>query len=309
VVVDLLHDGSANTLRDLKRIRLAELHLQASQMAANFSAFSSAAKFAKLGIELLPGDRWTNHCELTLELFSTAAESDGYLGNVESMESFCNEVLKQDIPLLDKLRVYNVLVSSMTNAGRNAEAIVLLLEILRQLGCTFPKSRASRSLATLAGLAKARATLNSRTPEEIAKMPTMRESLHIETMKLLDKLVSSSYLCSIDLLPLAIMKHIQLTLRYGLCEMSPPAFATLGMIFTGVLGDLRAGSKIGDYALLLLSKLESRSTFSRTTFVLSSFVFSWTRPFRSLLKSLLEAYKDGLTSGDNKSAMHVSMMV
>jgi predicted ATPase len=309
VVVNLLYEGSASALEDLKRIRLAELHLQASQKAAIFSAFSSSAKFARRGIDLLPGDRWTNHCELTLDLFSTAAESYGYLGNVDSMESFCNEVLKQDIPLLDKLRVYNVLVSSMTNSGRHAEAAVLILEILRQLGCKFPKSSASRSLATLASLAKARATLNSRTPEEIAKMPTIKDSLQIETMKLLGKLATCSHLCGSNLALLPIMRKIRLTLRYGLCEVSPPAFAALGAIMSGVLGDLQAGSRIGDYSLLLLAKVKSKHTFSRTTFILFRYVFSSTRPFRSLFKSFLEGYGNGLTSGDNESALLVSMVV
>jgi predicted ATPase len=295
-----------SALEDLKRIRLAELYLQASQKAASFSAFSSAAKFARRGIELLPGDRWTNHCDLSLDLFSTAAESDGYLGNVESMESFCNEVLKQDIPLLGKLRVYNVLVLNITNSGRHAKANVLLLEILRQLGCTFPKSRALRSLATLSGFAKTRATL-SRTPEEIVTMPSMKDSLQIETMKLVDKLATCSFRRGSDLLPLAIMKNIRLTLRYGLCEMSPPAFATLGHIFTGVLGEIQAGSKIADYSLLLLAKLESKSTFSRTKFILCGVVLCWTRPYRSLLKSLMEAYEIGLRSGDTESAMWVSI--
>jgi predicted ATPase len=309
VVVNLLNAGSASTLGDLKRIRLAELNLQAAQKAAHFSAFSSAAKFAGMGIELLPGNTWTNHRELNLNLFSIAAESNGYLGNIESMEGFCNEVLKQDIPLLDKLRVYNVLVLNITNSGGTADAVVLLLDVLRQLGCKFPRSRASRTLATLASLAKARATLNSRTPEEIAKMPVMKDSLKIETMKLLDKLATCSYICQKDLLPLVIMKNIQLTLRYGLCESSPPALAAMGMIYTGVLGDLQAGSKIGDYTLLLLAKLESRSTFSRTKFLVCGLVLCWTRPSRSLLKSLLEGYENGLTSGDTESAMFVSMMV
>jgi predicted ATPase len=68
VVVNLLNEGTASTLGDLKRIRLAELNLQATQKAANSSAFASAAKFASIGIEQLPGDRWTNHCALTLNL-------------------------------------------------------------------------------------------------------------------------------------------------------------------------------------------------------------------------------------------------
>jgi predicted ATPase len=306
VVVNLLHEGTTEVIDDLKRIQLAELNLQAAQKATSFSAFSSAAKFARMGIEILPGDRWTNHCELTLDLFSTAAETNGYLGNVDSMQSFCNEVLNQEIPLLDKLRVHNVLVSNIIHSGRPAAAVTLILDILRQLGCTFPKSSASRSLATLVGLAKARATLKYRTPEEVAKMPTMKDALQIETMKLLDKLGHCAYHCDSDLLPLTIIKGIQLTLRCGLCEESPPAFAGLGLIFTGVLGHLQAGSKIGDYALLLLAKLETKRTFSRTKSILFTLVISWTRSLRSLLKPLLEGYEDGVTSGDTESAMWVS---
>jgi predicted ATPase len=175
VITSLLGDGSASALGDLKRTRLALLNLQASKKAVNLSAFSSAAKFAKMGIELLPDDRWTNHCELTLDLFSTAAECNGYLGNVVAMEGFCNEVLKQAISLHDKLRVYNVLVLNFTNSGLLADALLFILDVLRQLGCTFPKTRFSRKLATLAGLAKTRATLNSRTSEEIAKTQILQK--------------------------------------------------------------------------------------------------------------------------------------
>jgi predicted ATPase len=103
------------------------------------------------------------------------------------------------------------------------------------------------------------------------------------------------------------MKNMRLALRYGICEESPIAFATLGVVLSGFLGDLQAGSMIGDYSLLLLSKLESKRTYSRTTMILSFLVFSWTRPRRGLLKSLLEGYENGLKSGDTESAMFVSI--
>jgi predicted ATPase len=246
---------------------------------------------------------------LTSDLLSTAAESDGYLGNIESMERSCNEVLKQDISLPDKLRVYNVLVTNISNSGRNEEAVVFILGILRQLGCKFPKTKIARGLATLAGLVKARVTQNSRTAAEIAKMPTMKDSLQIETMKLVSKLSTCALLCGSDIFLLAVLKNIRLTLRNGLSELSPPAFAGLAMVFTGVFGDFQTGSKIGDYTLLLLTKLESKVTFSRTHFVLSTFVFSWTAPFRSSSKSLLEAYEIGQKNGDTESATWVSMLV
>jgi predicted ATPase len=159
-------------------------------------------------------------------------------------------------------------------------------------------------------MVKAQATLKSRTPEEIAKMPIMTDPLQIETSKLLGKLSRCAYQCGSDLkslVILSIMKNMRLTLRCGVCEESPIAFAMLGMVLSGFLGDLQAGSMIGDYSLLLLAKLESKRTYSWTTAIVSCFLFSWTRPLWGLLKSFLDGYENGLKSGDTESAMRVSI--
>jgi hypothetical protein len=98
-------------------------------------------------------------------------------------------------------------------------------------------------------------------------MPTMKDPLQIETMKLLDKLMTCSYLCDSDLMSLAMIKNVRYTLRYGISEVSPPAFAALGLMFTAVVGDIQLGSKIGDYANLLLASCETKTSFSRTTYI------------------------------------------
>jgi predicted ATPase len=239
------------------RVRLAELNLRATQKAVAISAFTSASKYAKKGIHLLPENSWSEHYDMALELNSYAAELEGSLGNKEAMDYYCNKVLnRSEVPLSDKLRVYDVLVDSMANtAYRHKEAVDLVLTILKQLGCSFPSTSLSRRLAILFGLIRVKHSLRSWTSGDISSMPIMKDAMQIHTQKLLYRLGTSAYLCgSNEYLPLAICKAINSTLRHGICEHSLMAWAGYGVLLTGLRGDLRqGGAKMADYALLVPS--------------------------------------------------------
>ena len=98
-------------------------------------------------------------------------------------------------------------------------------------------------------------------------------------------------------MPLAIFRGLNWTMKYGYCEYSSVAFATTGMILTGVLNDLQGGSKYGEQALALMARSKAQATSSRTMFCVYSFLFPWTKPIGTLLKPLLRSYDLGLQSG------------
>lgn len=307
IVVNLLNEKPKAALRYSKQIDLARLNLRATKKAMSQSAFPSAAKFARKGVDFLPTDCWKEHYDLTLELYSCAAEAEEFIGNKASMQTFCDTVLEQtQSPIADKLRIYNVLVSSMANSGQHVEATALTLKVLGYLGCKFPKSAPARLLATLAGLVRAKSSLKCRTPDEIEQLPIMQDAMQIETMRLLDKLALYSYLCGSDVCVLAIMRSMRLTLQHGLCDDSPPAFASFVSVVLGVLGDIQGGKNLGEYSVLMLTKLGSRSMLARTKFIAGNFAFTWTRPFQNLSNFFLETYRDGMLTGDTESAMYVS---
>jgi hypothetical protein len=142
---------------------------------------------------------------MALELNSFAAEVEESLGNKEAMEYYCNNVLNRSEvrPLSDKLRVYDVLVQSMISTYRHKEAVDLLLTILKQLGCSFPRTSVSRKLAIVFGLIRAKHSLRSWTPGDISNMPIMKDPMQIHTQKLLDRLGHNAYICgSNEYLPL-----------------------------------------------------------------------------------------------------------
>ena len=76
---------------------------------------------------------------MSLQLYSGAAEAHYCLGVLEKTELYCNEIISQRGPLLDKRRAYNVLFSSIAAQGRYIDAQDECLEVLAKLGIRFPK--------------------------------------------------------------------------------------------------------------------------------------------------------------------------
>jgi predicted ATPase len=212
VVVNLLNEGPV-TSGGAKRVKLAELNLQAARKATKFSAFESAAKYTAKGIKMLPSNHWQDNFELALELYSTAAEAEGYIGDVEQIEAHCSEVLDQTkCSFSHKLRVYNVLMDSIANRDRMSEAVDLCLDVLKQSGCKFPNKSISIALSTVAGVVRLKATVKSRTTEEISKIPFMTDAGRIENMKLLAKLAPYCYGTANNLYPLVVFRSLQWTI-------------------------------------------------------------------------------------------------
>jgi predicted ATPase len=128
-------------------------------------------------------------------------------------------------------------------------------------------------------------------------------------MKLLAKLATYSFRCASKvLMPLAILKSVQLTFEQGTCEFSPPAFAWLGVMFSGVLGDYQMAFKCGKMVLSLMEHLKCRNTESRTIMLVSGFARAWLEPISNLDALLVQGYKAGLSSGDTENAMLVSCL-
>ena len=303
--VNLLNEGVPPTSPE-QRIDLAALNLRAAQKATELSAFSSSSKYVLRGIELLPSDtKWTDqHYKLTLEMYSLATEVQGYLGCVETMQECADEVLKQEHrPLSDKFRVYNVLHVSTFNRSNEDEAIQLGLDLLEKLGCKFPTNQVAISFATNTGIIKLRAGLKSRTFDEIDRMPVMTDPSKLELMHMLDRSTLYCFFSRPKMVPLLVFKMVELTLRHGLCEYSPPAFANLGLILAGNLEDFRGAARIADYTVKMMEKVKCKNTKARTILLLNWAVFTWSRPLQTLLKPFLNGYRTGLSTGDTESSL------
>jgi predicted ATPase len=165
-----------------KRIKFAELNLNAAEKAKELSAFESSAKYGEKGIGLLAPDRWTSQKDLSLKMYSICAEAHYSNGNVAEMQKYCDEVLHQnDIPILDKMRVYHCMLTTMGNGGRALEALKLSINVLSKLGCKFPRNSASQMGKVIYWLGKTKLPSEG----EIAELPLMTDPTHKACMQLM----------------------------------------------------------------------------------------------------------------------------
>ena len=305
LVADLMKLSQTEALSNEERLQLAKLNLRATQEAIACSALSNAARYAAAGIKFLPEDSWSIHPSLTLHLYSFAAEASEVIGDHEAMHSFCKTVLEQDIPVHQQVRVYTVLASQMGNSGDNAKAVELLLGVLQQLGCSFPRSSLGLFFSTVTGLMKAKRTVKYRTLEEVDNMPIMTDPMQIQKMELIDKLITYAHVCKHGCGLLAILRSISLTLEHGLSELSPPAFGAVTSILSGIFEDFSAAKQLSEYSMRQAKKTGALKTLARTQFIVASFGLPWTQPFQSLPSLYLESYSDGMRGGDTESAMWV----
>jgi pentatricopeptide repeat protein len=307
VVVNLLNEGKdsvglGETLYySSKRIRMAELNLLAAKRAVSHSAFHSAVSYAQTGIELLSFDKWEGNFDLTLELYSLAAETEAYVGETDSMNRHCTEVVERlECTLWDKLRVFNVLVDSIAHQGNPRDACDLCRDLLKEMGCKFSEGKIATTIAIATAKRRTKSIVEKLTNEDIANLEELTDPRRIECMRLLDRLFTYSFYSDRHRFPLYVFRSLQWTLQHGICYLSPPAFATAALIITGIHGDFALGSKLAEQALRLTERLESTAADARTTHITHSYVLNWTRPCRSLLEPLFNGYSQGLKTGDTE---------
>ncbi|CAB9512812.1 Transcriptional regulator [Seminavis robusta] len=287
--------------------RLARLNLQAAERAVDLSAISSAEKYALDGIRFLPSNSWVTDFEVTLQLYSTAAETSGYLGHLETMQENCDVVLAQKgCHLSQKLRVYNVLLDSFANRGRLPDAHLLCQDVLHNLGCEFVKHPLLRAIQAKLGLRKLKKSMSARTQLRLSRSKTMTDPLRIEMIGLLEKLATYSYLMADwSLYVLVVLREVEWTDRYGICETASHAFGCAGLVLSALVGDFKRGSVYGEHAIRVIEAYPSKRLESQCTMVVYTFILHWTKHSHQVLEPLIKGgYETGMASGEIEYAMY-----
>ena len=188
VVATLLNEGLLPKSHE-DVIQLADLNLRAAKKAAASSAFEAAAEYARKGISLLGEKSWAEHYQLTLELYTIGTESEGFCGNLETLEKYYHEVDSQKVcPIEDKLRVYTVWFDSIANLGRTEEACQLAIALLRRFDSSFPSGKLGITFHLLNNIAFVKRLLKSGQIDEIKNLPRIEDRTRLQLLVILDKL-------------------------------------------------------------------------------------------------------------------------
>lgn len=285
-------------------IMLAEMNLTASKRARAGAAFDNAAHYLTRGIGLLPGDHWISQYDLSLKLFSAAAEAHYCIGALNKAKEYCNEVIERaDRPMLDKERAYTVLLECINAEDNTVLAQEKCIEVLSLLGCNFPKH--FKFLKTINGIMKASKAKGSLEDELLSK-PATTDPTQCWIMRFLDRMTVYTFQNKSDLLPLVVFKALNYMRRDGLSDYAPSLLCTMGILLAAGMGDTRGAHQMATFALSLFDSKTVRigsTTKARVLFVGGCFGLHFHEPHTHIKRILLEGYETGLKTGDVESAM------
>ena len=304
-IVDHLNIGRVWITQALERNELASLNLIAGRKAKASAAYHPAFDYLKTGLALLDETCWETEYDLVLALYTEAAEAAYLCNHFEQMEHWVEVVLEHAKTLLDKVKAYEIKIYSHLAQNQMLEAIDIALPVLEQLGISLP--RKPKQWQIVLGLLQTKLTLGRKRIEALKELPEMTQPDKLAAMRILASVNSAAYLAAPDLFPLLAFKQVNLSIKYGNTAISAYAYAVYGLILCGVLADIDRGYQFGNLALTLLERFHVKELKGRTIFVVSIFIRHWKEHLRETLKPLLEAYQNGLLTGDLEYAAYAVM--
>ncbi|CAJ1940048.1 unnamed protein product [Cylindrotheca closterium] len=295
-MADLINQGNVK-----RRPDFAQLNLQAAEKARDISALRSAAKYVSHGIKLLPSEKWENHYQLTLRLYTLGAEVELAIGHVKIMQKYYRAVVSQEnCTKLDKLPLYISQFHKLSSVDfRFLECIDFVSEVLKEFGCDLIWSRFTVGWQAKYELSKMRRMIKRLPTDFHEAKPLMTKPKHKAIMLLLSKLLYACYAEDMhEIQILCSARLVQMTLQHGVHDVSGFGFTVLGMLVNKHLKDWEEASAIAEIGLLLQQRLQHGYSTASTMYTAHNFILPWTQPFESSIMPLHEGFVAGMRAGN-----------
>ncbi|HEY9807813.1 MAG TPA: AAA family ATPase [Halomicronema sp.] len=294
-IVNQLNAGLNLIYNQAEKEELAKLNLIAGKKAKAAIASNAAQEYLNTGIRLLASDSWQYQYELTLALYQEAAEVAHLCLNFEQMETCINVVLQNAKNILDKVKVYEVKIQACMAQQNFHETVQNGLKALELLGVSFPVS--PTTLYIQQRLEKIRETLKKEKIENLINLPVMTDPHAMAVMRILSKIVSSTYIVSPELWSLIVCELMKLSLKYGNTPSASLAYTSYSFLSSKVFQDFGTAYEYGVLALRLLKKFNSQELKSNILLSVGLRLIHGKSHLRESLTLLEEANLTGIKTG------------
>jgi predicted ATPase len=301
IIVGQLMLCSAIIVDQAEKYDTARLMLRVGERAIQLNSFQTAHVYILHGITLLGSDSWLEEYELSLNLFSCAAEVAYCNNQFDSVQPYVETVFRHARNFNDTLRVQTIRVYALGSAGHVPEAIRVGLEVLRDLHCTFPESPTMAHVTT--EMRRLAAILEHHSDDKIVSLPSMTDTHQLAVMQMLNVTYLYAFSGQLELAPLIGFRMLSLTLEHGVCPVSCVGFVVLAMLLCGVGEDINAGYRFGRLGIRLYEKFDTKAWLGRVSAAYYGCVHGWKKPIQEALEPLKYAHRVGLETGDIEFAM------
>ncbi len=285
-----------------ERDLLAQLNLIASKKAKASTAYSAAFNYAKTGVGLLGNESWSCQYELSLDLYNLAIESAFLNGDFAQMENWAEVVFNNGKTLLEKIRIYEILIQSCVAQNQLFEAIRIGIETLQLLEIEIP-THASPADVGLA-LQSLQSILSQQRVEDLLEFPLMTDEIALAAVNILLSMAAAAYVAASELYIFVVLQLVQLSIAKGNAEGSCYGYAAYGLILCCFMNQIEHGYQFGQLALQLLDRFTSQTLRAKTLHIVYVFINHWKYHLRETLAPLLSSYTVGIETGDFEFAAY-----
>jgi predicted ATPase len=296
IIVQHLAAGASGIAAPEERRRLAELHLRAARVAKGATAYEAALGYFVAGAKILAPDAWKNDYALARDLFRGQVEAEYLTGRREEAILHFEELLGKLASDAERADLFVMKIDLDTAQRRFREAIATARRGLYSCGVRLPGK--ATPLALLGEYAVVRMRQGRRAPADFLTLPAMTDETKRSAIKLLIALAPPAYFCDTPLLALTLMRITNLSLAYGVSELSSYGIAGYGLVVTAAFGRVHTGHELGQIAVRLDEKLAGRVLACKLHFVLGVFLMPWVRPFREAQAVIRRGIELGRELGD-----------
>ncbi|NND33537.1 MAG: serine/threonine-protein kinase PknK, partial [Saprospiraceae bacterium] len=292
-VVNHLNLGSDLISSMDELIHLAKLNLKIGNIVKDSNSYEASLEYLRKATELIvPSD----DAGLYRRILISRSEAEYLNGHYEKSEKMYDIALDNADSGLLKAEIFAEKMKLYENTSRHAEAIQSALEGLRLLGLTLPEKPGTLNI--MKNLVQTKLMLRNKTIDDLKQLPVMEQPELILKMKILMNLWGPAYLSNPNLLVLAILKLVQLSVKMGNAPESALAFAFYGYVSCAQLKEFEKGHEYAKLGLWLNDRFNDKTYRAKVYVIYAGCVAHWREPFTDTVEWLRKANLVGQESND-----------
>ena len=173
------------------------------------------------------------------------------VANYENSEKIYKYILPKTNSLIDKVKVWNIMVLNYSVTYQYDKGIEVAHTALKEMGIKIPKPGKSTQYSALPDIIKAKIKLWKTSVDSLINLPEITDKQKLILFKFLSNACAPAFFGEPNLLPVLGIKLLNLSLKYGISDASPIGFIVYGIVLCGALGDPKTGFQIGNIGIQL----------------------------------------------------------
>ncbi len=303
-------NGSRALISDAaEKLELAGLNLTAGEKAIQNTAYRAAIETLTIARGLLPADGWESLYSLALPVHEKLFIALSLAGNHSEAGALYDLVIAR-VHEADRYPFYLEQMRSFVATGQFTRNIDLGIEALGNLGIELPgqMDQENIGLSFQLELGLFQNNMKDGDIEKLADLPETRDEKIILTMDILMNMLDAAFFGNPGLLPLIIMKFVNITLKHGNSPIASLAYAWTGVPLIYVLEQYGEAHRFGKLAIQLAHKFGNTFMLSRAYVLLGAFTGAWGDPMENIIVALKKAFQYGSESGDINFSVYAASL-